>query len=323
MKYSSRNTKATTGRPGRWLSRAITIVVVIVAVTIVGLVASGVWTDFPFGVSREDGELADLWRAGSYELVVDQAQTLLDEAPYHPQALTFGGFGHFYVGVDALTREQQVHHLDRSIALLRKAIHVSRAPLERERYYVLAKAYYHKGETYMDQSVRYMQRSIKEGYEAIDSRSYLGLSYASLGKHEESVKWFADAITYAESNGDLGDAHAIRIKAAESFAAMEDYEAAADQLRTAIARLEDRFLELMARNQLVSVLVRARAYEAAERVAEETVEQFPESADAHYYLGVVYSRTERTVEARDQWRTARRIDPAHTGALESLAGREF
>lgn len=323
MKYSSRNKQSVGPRQGRWITRALTIVVVIMIVTIVGLIAAGVWDGFPFGVTRQDVELVTLWQAGSYEDVITRSTNLLDEAPFHPQALTFGGFGHFYVGVDALTREQQVDHLDRSITLLRKANHVDRAPLERERNYVLAKAYYHKGETYMDQAIRYMKRSIEQGYQAADSQSYLGLAYASLGNYEESVHWFLQAIEHAEQQVSSDEASAIRIKAAESFAAMEAYDAAAKELRTAIAQLDDRFLELMARNQLVSVLVRAGEYEVAERVAKETVEQYPESADAHYYLGVVYSRTERVVQARDQWRTARRFDPAHIGAYESLAGREF
>lgn len=159
--------------------------------------------------------------------------------------------------VDALTREQQLEHLNRSVTLLRKANHVDRAPLERERNYILAKAYYHKGETFMDQAVRYMHRSIEQGYEAADSQSYLGLAYASLGDFEESVSWFAKAIESAEQHGASDDANAIRIKAAESYSAMEDYDSAARELRVAISRLNDRFLELMARNQLVSAQIRA------------------------------------------------------------------
>jgi tetratricopeptide (TPR) repeat protein len=323
MKYSSRNTQSVGAKQARWITRVSTIIVVVVVVTVIGLVASGIWDAFPFGVTRQDGELVSLWRSGEYEEVVDRSDGLLDQAPFHPQALTFGGFGHFYIGVDALTRERQMEHLDRSITLLRKANHLDRAPLARERNYILAKAYYHKGETYMDQAVRYMERSIEQGYQAADSQSYLGLAYASLGRYQESVSWFQKAIEHAEQNDATQDANAIRIKAAESFAAMEDYDTAANQLRVAVARLNDRFLELMARTQLVLILVQAEEYQAAERIAEETVDRFPESADAHYYLGVVYSRTERNVQARYQWRTARRIDPAHTGAQESLAGREF
>jgi tetratricopeptide (TPR) repeat protein len=215
-------------------------------------------------------------------------------------------------------RGEQLEQLDQAITMLRKAMHVPRAPLAPERDYVLAKAYYHKGDDYVDLAVRYMERSLEAGYEAPDSRTYLGMSYARLEQYEQSVQWFERAIAHASTE----DVHAVRVKAAESYVELGDYESARATLEEAIAGLDDEFLVLLARNQLASVLILDGSLGEAEALLEDTIEQYPQSADAYYYLGIVYDQTDRGVQARDLWRTAREIDPNHTEALRRLANWE-
>jgi tetratricopeptide (TPR) repeat protein len=280
----------------------------------------GVIERFPFGIDSADFELIELWQNRDYSAVISQAELILAESPYDGQALTFGGFAHFYIGVDSVGEREQRQHLERAVQLLRKALHVSGAPLEPERTYVLAKAYYHMGDEYMDVSARLMEESLDLGFEASESRSYLGMAYASLGRHEESAFWFERAIENAGS--ELGDdaQNVLRVRAAETYAVLGRFEEAQRLLQAAIVELDDDFLRLMARNELADVLIQSRRFVVAEEVVRSTIEEFPESADAHYYLGVVYFETERRVEARDRWRTARRIDPNHEAALARLAG---
>ena len=300
----------------------------VVRLLVVGLVLAGVaggavfaldsadW--LPFGIRLRDTELLSLWNESRYGEVLSMAESILEENPLDAEALTFGGFAHFYVGIELVQRAEQLEHLDRSIVMLRKAMHVPRAPLQAERDYVLGKAYYHKGDEYVELSVRYLTDSLEGGYEAPDSRTYLGLGYARLGDYEESAAWYERAIEHAPDD----EIAAVRIKAAETYVQLGDYDAARARLNDAIASLDDEFLVLMARNQLASVLLLDDRLERAEQVLNATIERFPQSADAYYYLGIVYDRTDRAVEARDLWRTAREIDPNHTKALQRLANWE-
>lgn len=300
------------------LVRLLVVGLVLIGVaggTVVALDAAD-W--LPFGIKLRDTELVSLWNDSRYEEVLSMTESILEEEPLDAEALTFGGFAHFYVGIELVQRAEQLAYLDRSIEMLRKAMHVPRAPLGAERDYVLGKAYYHKGDDYVDLSVRYMTRSLEGGYEAPDSRTYLGLAYARLGEYEESVAWYERAIEHAPP----AEVDAIRIKAAETYTQLGDYELARRRLNEAIASLDDEFLVLMARNQLASVLILDGRLARAEQVLDDTIERFPQSADAYYYLGVVYDRTDRAVEARDLWRTARELDPNHTQALQRLANWE-
>ena len=269
----------------------------------------------PFGVRRGDNELLRLWGELDYPAVRDTARTILAERPLNGEALTFGGFAEFYIGIESVQADEQLESLDRSIVLLRKALHVPHTPLAAERDYVLAKAYFHKSDEYVDLSIRYMERSLERGYEALDSRTYLALGHARLEMHEESVFWFEQAV----ENAPAGEVNAIRIRAAESYVAIEEYDSAMRLLDEAIRTLDDDFLVLMARNRLASVLILDGRLSEAESVIVETIQRYPESADAYYYLGMVYDQTDRHVQARVQWRLARDIDPNHTEALRRLA----
>ncbi len=296
-----------------------------VRLLVIGLVVAGlsVGTIFildaidvaPLGIRRGDSDLLRLWNESDYDAVLRTADSVLEDRPLDGEALTFGGFAEFYTGIEFVDQSARRERLSRSITLLRKALHVPRAPLEAERDYVLAKAYYHKGNEYVDLAVRYMERSLEGGYEASDSRTYLGLGYAQLGRFDASVEWFERAIESAPRE----DVNAVRIKAAESYVAVGDYESAIRTLREAVESLDDEFLILVARNELASVLIRDDQLDAAENLLRDTIERFNESADAYYYLGIVHDETERDVQARALWRTAIAIDPNHTGALQRLA----
>ncbi len=270
---------------------------------------------FPFGISRRDTTLLTLWNEGKYNDVLSQAELVLDEKPLDAQALTFGGFAHFYVGIDLATAAERQEHLRRSILLLRKAEHVGRAPLEGERRYVLAKAYYHIGEHSLDVSARYMEQSIADGHLADDTHSYLGLAYEGMGDNSSAAQWYEEGLL-------LRDSAAMRMKAADARSALQEFEAAEDHLRKALDGNSDDYLDLMLRVKLASVLIMRNDLSQAEAMLVDMVEIHPDSADARYYLGVVYENTDRSIEARNMWRYAREIDPDHLKALESLANWE-
>ena len=314
MEYSS---KRTPGGGQRRIGLRIAIIAAAAGVVIVMVVfAISNWLGpFPFGISHRDTTLLTLWNEGRYEQVLTEAELVLEERPLDTQALTLGGFAHFYVGVDLAAADERRSHIEQAIVLLRKAEHLPRAPLPGERSYVLAKAYYHKGESYFDISAEYMERALEQGFAAEDAHAYLGLAYEGMGDFGQSAAWYDAGIG-------AGDSAAMRIKAAESYVSLGDYIAAEGHLRTALEATSDAFLDLVLRNQLGWVLILQNRLSEAEALLLAVVEEHPDSADAVYYLGVVYQRTGRPVEARSMWRRAREIDPDHLEALQSLANRE-
>ena len=314
MNYSNRHKPA--GEGHRRGLRVAVIAVIVGIVIIAAVFAVSNWLGpFPFGISRRDTTLLTLWNEGKYGEVLSQAEIVLGEKPLDAQALTFGGFAHFYVGVDLATRAGQQENLRRSILLLRKAEHVLRAPLEGERRYVLAKAYYHSGDHNYDVSARYMEQSVADGYLADDTYAYLGLAYEGIRDYSQSAESY-------EAGLSRRDSAALRMKAANARVALGQYEAAEDHLRAAIGENTDEYLEPVLRVELASVLILREKLTTAETMLLEIVEKHPDSADASYYLGVVYMKTERSIEARNMWRRAREIDPDHIEALESLANSE-
>lgn len=314
MNYSNRSRP-----PGKSPRRGLSVVAIVLLVLAAGTMAvfaiSNWLGPFPFGISRRDTTLLTLWNEGRYDEVLSRAEAVLEEAPLDPQALTFGGFAHFYVGIDQARVPDRQEHLQKSILLLRKAEHVNKAPLLGQRRYVLAKAYYHSGEMSLDVAARYMEESLSDGYVAKDTYAYLGLAYEGLGKHAKGAQAF-------ESGLQLEDTAALRMKAADARAAMEQYSAAEEHLRSALESTNDAYLSLVLRIRLAAVLIEREQFQAAEQMLTSILEEYPDSADASYYLGVVYYNTDRAVEARNMWRTARELDPNHLKALDSLANWE-
>lgn len=300
--------------------RAVVLRLVVVGLVLAGMAGGTILVLHaldvaPVGLRRRNTELLRLWNDERYQDVLRLAKSTLETDPFDAEALTFGGFAHFYVGLNLAERDDQLEHLRSAIILLRRALHVPHAPLAAERDYVLAKAYFHRGDEYVDLTVSYMERALERGYDAPDSRTYLALALAILGDHEQSIVWFEEALVHA----DRADRNAIRIRAADSYVELERYAEARDTLLRAIDELEDDFLVLIARNKLASVYIADEQWSEAETLLDETIERFPRSADAYYYLGIVYEVTDRGVQARNLWRTARDIDPDHTEALMRLA----
>ena len=316
MIYSNGRKATGGGRRQTRIRIAVISVVILAAAALVAVGLLGVFDAYPFGITRRDSALIDAWSNGDYAEVIRAAEETLSSRPLDGQALTFGGFAHFYYGIDLVDSVERDDHLIRSIELLRKADHLPRAPLPSERSYVLGKAYYHRGAPYADLSAFYLERALSDGYDADDTRQYLGLAYSELGEYETSAAWFAEALQQSDSRD---EADSLRINAAESLTAMGAYDSAQSYLQQVITGTDDPYIELIGRNRLSWVLILKQEYELAEDLISETVDDYPGSADAYYYLGIVFDETERPIEARAAWRFARDLDPEHPGALARLA----
>ena len=53
-------------------------------------------------------------------------------------------------------------------------------------------------------------------------------------------------------------------------------------------------------------------------IDENVLEKYPNSADAHYGIGVIYEKQGNLVKARAEWRQTLKIQVNHQGALQKL-----
>ncbi len=270
---------------------------------------------FPFGIRGSDTNLLELWDQGDYDAVIATAKDSLAQDPVHALSLVMGGFAQYYTALDVVDQTVRNQRLQNATAYLRKALIVPNAPLMPEVHYVLAKTYFERGRLYMDLVVRHMEMAIETGYRAEDSLTYLALAHGSLGDHQQSARVFEQAIADARSGQ-------LYVKAAEEQMELGAYGIAEEHLRTAIEISEDEYLTSVATELLIQTLILDEEYSRAEQLLLELRDANPDSADAYYYLGIVYDLTDRPVEARSMWRQAREIDPQHTDALRHLADME-
>jgi tetratricopeptide (TPR) repeat protein len=253
--------------------------------------------------------LAD-WTGKKWDQVLSACSASLSAAPLDAFYLTFKGFASFYKSVELPDGEDRTALLGDSVISLRKALLVDgsqRAPTE----YVLGKAYFLLGHAYFDESVKYIEASVAHGYVASDSREYLALAYAGLGEKAKAVKNFETALS--GGRGEL-----LLMAAAKAYMDAGDPSKSELLLIEAISSGKDDLVRERCRFLLADIY-RTRGDSAkVEEQLNLVIQKDPDSAEAHYRLGLLLQERGDTVRARAEWRKAVAIDPMHAAARQKL-----
>jgi len=138
---------------------------------------------------------------------------------------------------------------------------------------------------------------------------YLGIAHADLGKHEESVESFKQAIRLdpdcKEAHHNLGIAYAKSGR----------YEEAIESLKQAI-RLYPDFA--WAHYSLGSAYGKSGKYKEAIESYKQAIRLKPDFAKAHYSLGLAYFKSGKYQEAIKSYKRAIRLDPDDKSAHYNL-----
>ncbi len=255
--------------------------------------------------------LDQLWNEGSYKQLAEKCEDKILENPLDPAALIYAGFAYFYLGIGQFTMEEKIPLLNKSIIFLRKVLILKTVPLKGKVEYILGKAYYHKGRHYLDLSIKYLKRSLDHGYEAEDSYKYLGLAYSELGMYKEGVVYFLKSL-------DKKPDDMLYLALGQTYYKMEDDQTSEKYLLLALKNTHDFPIEQKCRFLLGKIFLDRDDYAKAEEQYNNILEKNRNSANAHYYLGEIYSKLQKKVKARAEWRKALEIDPSHYGALLRL-----
>ncbi len=258
-------------------------------------------------VALEEKTLEELWIDNKYNELIEKCENILLTDPLNTEGLIYNGFAYFHVGIAQFTLEDQLPLLDLSIINLRKAL-----LLKSERVnYILGKSYYHKGRFFMDQAIYHIEKSIELDYINDDSYKYLGLSYSELGLYKVGIDYFLKAIS-----NDYDDMLLLVI--GQTYYKLGDDINSEIYLKRAIELNSDFRVEIKSRFLLGKIFFENKDFNKAEEQYNLILSKDSKSADAHYYLGDVYSEKGNTVKARSEWRKALVLDPSHFGALLRL-----
>ncbi len=256
----------------------------------------------------------EAWSEKDYEKVLTLSAEGLEFRPLDPFFLVMKGFASFYRGVGETDGEIRLRYMDDAVFALRKAMTSANVPFRPQVLYVLGKSYYHKGPFYMDEAVRFLESSLAEGYPAGDTLEYAAVAYSSLGSHQKSVEAFERALA-------AGKTDLLLLAASRAYLRAEQPEKAEIAALEALSMTEDAVVREKSRFLLGELYIGRKDYRQAEKQYNLVLETNPDSADAHYRLGLIWQERGDSVRARAEWRKAVFLDPMHTAARQKLAER--
>ena len=256
------------------------------------------------------------WDARNYGAVYDSASKILETDRFNATALMFRGYSSFYLAVSSTDTTAAQNLLDESINDIRLVLQDAKQPSVPQLEYMLGKAYFYKNvlssyHYYSDLAVKHLLAAKNAGYEADDIPEYLGLSYSSLNRVQESISAFTEALIVRESD-------VLLMAIAEQYYKNGQPKAALQYLFRVNSESKNEELVLRSRTLLAQIYIDDEKYEDARREFETILEKEPNSADAYYGIGVTYEKEGDLVKARSEWRKALRIQSNHAGALNKM-----
>lgn len=263
------------------------------------------------GVPKE--KILETWEARDWTGLLALTASSLEIEPLEPYYLTFDGFASFYLAMELPEGEERASYADRAVIQLRKALSVGKGAFPRtQAEYVLGKAYFHKGPAYADLAVRYLLEAEASDYRAADADEYLALAYGQLGEARAALERFEAALARSRSE-------TLLVAAAQARLDSGDADGAEPLLREAIASGRDALVREKARFALARILMDRKDYAGVESELQLLLAANPESAEAHYRLGLVHQERGDPVKARASWRRAVSLDPMHAASRQKLA----
>ncbi|HBD68291.1 MAG TPA: hypothetical protein DC014_03355 [Treponema sp.] len=263
--------------------------------------------------------LYSLWEAKDYQAVYDSSSVILEKSPLQNTARTFHGYSAFFLAVSQTDSTLAQNYLDEAINSLRIALQSCREETKGQIEYMLGKSYYYKDDIssfhyYADLAVQYLNAAINDGYRASDIAEQLGLSYAALGRTQESIAAFTEALPFVERESD-----SLLLSIAEQYY-INQQPSAAKQYLHRVDEMSANSDVLEKCHLLMGKILRDEGnLEEAQKEFESILQKNENSADAHYELSVLYKKQGNMVKARSEWREALKIQPNHPGVLAEMA----
>lgn len=260
--------------------------------------------------------ISEAWNQYDYSTVYELSKQYMESDPYNNTAMTYYAYSCFYLSVSQNDTSLAQEYLDDCINNLRIALYDAEPALVPQLQYMLGKAYFYKNTMttyyYADLAVKYLNAAKQNGYEADDISEYLGLSYAALGMTMDSISSFTEALLVRESD-------TLLLSIAEQYYKAQEYNASEQYLFRIINSSQNDELKLKSKLLLANIYIDKADYDNAMKEFDDILENYENSADAHYGIGLIYEKQNNIVKARAEWRKALKLQPNHPGALKKLS----
>ncbi|MCI5606831.1 MAG: tetratricopeptide repeat protein [Spirochaetia bacterium] len=259
--------------------------------------------------------IKNAWNEYDYTKVYELSKIYLQNNPYNNTALTYYSYACFFLAQAQTDTQASQSYLDDSINNMRIALYNASKSLIPQLYYMLGCAYFYKNTItthyYADLAVKYLKMAKDAGYVADDISEYLGLSYASLGMTKESISAFTEALLVRESDY-------LLLCIAEQYYTQKEYGAAKQYLYRVEKNSSNDELVVKSKNLLGQIYIEQDDLDSAQKEFDEILKMNPNSADAHYGLGLIHEKKGTLVAARSEWLKALKLQLNHSGALQKL-----
>jgi len=298
-----------TGRRSFFSSGAV-IAVCVIAFAVISIVSIAFVRKAYFNVPSISSLYSD-WNAGSYGAVYEHSGQILDKHPLDGAALAMHGFSGYYLFTEQTDPSIGQVYLSSSINSLRNAWYRVSDSEKPQIAYVLGKAYYQRGYYYADLSMKYLDYAYKAGFRNDDLAEFRGLAASLVGDYQTSVAAFTEALSSKPS--DL-----LLFTLAKTYLKLNDAGKAKQYFYETGRMTQDELLQFKCKFEIGQILVAEGKYDEALSEFNTILEKTPNSADAHYGLGVLYETQGDLIKARAEWRKAVKADPVHAGARLKL-----
>lgn len=251
------------------------------------------------------------WNSGDYQSTYDNCSLVLAKRPLDGTVLALHGFAAYYLYSGQNDPSVAQNYLMTAISSLRNAWYRVSHSEKPQIAYVLGKAYYQRGYYYADLSMKYLDYAKQAGCNYDDLAEFRGLTASVLGDYQTSIDALTEAL--AKKPSDI-----LLYTLAKTYQKNNDAEKAKQYFSETIRTSQDELLQLKCRYELGTLLLAEKQLPEAQAEFESIIEKDPNSADAHYGLGVLYETQGDLIRARAEWRRALKINPAHAGARTKL-----
>ncbi|MBN2652737.1 MAG: tetratricopeptide repeat protein [Spirochaetales bacterium] len=291
----------------RLLFLEISAIVLFVTSIIVLILALSLGWIKPIKSSSKKIDIQQLWKESNYSEIIDYTSGKLASDHFNYTLLTYRGLSAFYQSEIEPEISLKNNYINLAISDLRKIFATGIEDTTGKIDYALGKLYFEKGVFFYDQSIYHLLRSLDYGFSVSDINYMLGLAYSSLGIYEKSLEFFQKTL-------DNGDRSRLIIAVTEYNKG--NLDAAYKYLDEIITTTDDESIKNACLYWIAKVYLDKKDYTNAIKIFNRIIKDNPKSADAYYYLGIIYKNQNNIVKARAAFRNALNINSSHAGAFK-------
>lgn len=288
--------------------------------SVISIVAIVIFLVFLFSMSKESFDnpqeilvsTDELLDSSNYEELFNRSSDELAKEPSSMYWLKLRGLSAYQNAVKLLNEKSEDSeliniYLDQAIISLKKMLILDNES-EREMIEILlGKAYYVKGRFFMDSSIFHFKNALSligstetsfDKYQIQPNLRiisyYLGSAYAEIGDFENSIDYFSQIEGEDKS----------QLHIAVSYYNMKNYLKAYEQLEDIIISTTDSNLKNSCLNWKAKIYFEEGKYDKSIEIYEKLADEFPNSPDPLYQIGLTYYKMNNKVKARAFFRKA-------------------